>query len=588
MVLGAYGRGKLNENGKLLLDFAEDNKLALLNTFFCTLKSGVSYTFQSANRSKGQARSNHILTKHSDRRLIPCVSVRRPPLEAPESDHNLVYAKVRIPRRSAPNRRKRDRAKETSKLADLRRLMTDPNLRCQVANAMVYHRSATDMAYVMLSTAAELVPRSKRPRGAQGWCAGQGVETEMDAGWQQREEARRHFRAQPHNSNLRKAVKMAGKNLRKVRKAAVLSLFWDFVRKLETRTREGDQAGFYKHLKTMNVEGKRHDGSAYVNAENGVLLRDVELIRERWVRWFHTLLNAKSPRLDPNITEGLDQCSENMPLGVQPTMHELTDVIRLLSNGTTVGPDGVSVELFKITLNGDPSLRRRLFDIVVRIWRGGEVPQQWKYVIIMVLHEKKDRTECGNYRGISLVAYAGKILLKVIVRRLSEYCERVGILPEEQSGFRPNRSTTDMMFVIRRLQELTRKKQVPLYECFIDLTKAYDSVDRILLWTVFARFGVPQNMISVIRQFHDGMRACVRLDDRVYSGWFAVEQGLRQGCVLAPLLFNIFFVAVINVASERFKAGKGIMDALVHLRKKRGAGGRGEATVGESLLETSF
>ena len=109
------------------------------------------------------------------------------------------------------------------------------------------------------------------------------------------------------------------------------------------------------------------------------------------------------------------------------------------------------------------------------------MPQQWKDTIIMVLHKKKDRTECGNYRGISLVAHAGKILLKIVVRRLSKYCERVRILPEEQSGFRPNRSTTDRMFVIRRLQKLARKKLVPLYVCFIDLTKAYDSVDRTLL-----------------------------------------------------------------------------------------------------------
>ena len=100
---------------------------------------------------------------------------------------------------------------------------------------------------------------------------------------------------------------MAGKNLGEVRKAAVLSFFWEFVRKLETRTREGDQAGFYKHLKTMNLEGKRDHSSAYVKYEKDVLLRDVELILERWVRWFYTLLNAKSPRLDPNIAEGCYQ-----------------------------------------------------------------------------------------------------------------------------------------------------------------------------------------------------------------------------------------------------------------------------------------
>ena len=209
-------------------------------------------------------------------------------------------------------------------------------------------------------------------------------------------------------------------------------------------------------------------------------------------------------------------------------MQELTDAIRSLANGNAVGPDGVSVELFKITLNGDHALRRRLLDIVVRFfWGGGEVPQQWKDAIIMVLYKKKDRTECGNYRGISLVAYTGKLLLKIIARRLSEYCELVGILPEAQSGFRPNSSTTDMMFVFCRLQELARKKRIPLYVCFIDLTKAYDSTDRTLLWTVLARFGVPQNMISVIRQFHGGMRARGGLQ---WNNVFVKGACLRPSC----------------------------------------------------------
>ena len=60
----------------------------------------------------------------------------------------------------------------------------------------------------------------------------------------------------------------------------------------------------------------------------------------------------------------------------------------------------------------------------------------------MILNKEKDRAEYGNYRDISLVAYAGNILLKIIARHLSEYCDRVGMLTEEQSGFRPNSSTT--------------------------------------------------------------------------------------------------------------------------------------------------
>ena len=93
---------------------------SLMNIFVCTPKNGVSYMFQSANHSKGQARLDYILTKQADRRLIRCVNVRRPPLDVLESDHNLVYAKVRMPRRSAPNRRKGDNTRETPKLVDLR------------------------------------------------------------------------------------------------------------------------------------------------------------------------------------------------------------------------------------------------------------------------------------------------------------------------------------------------------------------------------------------------------------------------------------------------------------------------------------
>ena len=100
------------------------------------------------------------------------------------------------------------------------------------------------------------------------------------------------------------------------------------------------------------------------------------------------------------------------------------------------------------------------------------MPQQWKDATIKVLHTKKDGSDCGNYRGVALVSHAGKALLKIVAHRLSGLCETGGILPEEQCGFRPGRSTVDMLFVMRRLQELGRQRETPLYMCFIDLQKS--------------------------------------------------------------------------------------------------------------------
>ena len=135
------------------------------------------------------------------------------------------------------------------------------------------------------------------------------------------------------------------------------------------------------------------------------------------------------------------------------------------------------------------------------------------------------------------------------------------------AGF-DRRSTADMMFVVRRMQEIGRKVGVSLFMCFIDLQKAYDTVDHILLWQVLTRIGVPPQMIAaVIRQFHDRMRACVRPDDGICSDWFEVEQGLRQGCVLSPILFDIFFAAVLNVVLQRFSEDLAILAELVHLKE---------------------
>ena len=154
-------------------------------------------------------------------------------------------------------------------------------------------------------------------------------------------------------------------------------------------------------------------------------------------------------------------------------------------------------------------------------WHQREVLPRWRDAGINVLH-KKDKTECGNYRGISLVAHARKSLLTIVATRLSAPYEARNLLPEEQCGFRPHRWTTDIMFAVRRLQELRGKARVPLFLCFIDLQKSYDTVDRTRLMHVLASVGVPQQIIEAIRHFHDEMKACVRNDDGRCSELFEV------------------------------------------------------------------
>ena len=334
-----------------------------------------------------------------------------------------------------------------------------------------------------------------------------------------------------------RALRKACRNLREIIQAAEDRYLEVSACELEDFIVAGHVRGWYRHLKgRQKFQGKNLGSTQYIRNEDRKLLRKLTEIRARWRRYFTSLLNTTSTALNRTYIEDLSQKPTALSLGDPPVVSETKKALRSMANGKAMGPDELPAELLKLGLSDiSQEILLAFYGIIVAVWMTGEVPQNWKDATIKVSHKKKDRTECSNYRGLSLVAHAGKVLLKIVANRLGDFCKEAGILPEEQCGFRPQRSITDMMFVVRRLQELGRTSNTPLDICFIDLAKAYDSVDLVLLWEVLACFGDSPRMIKVLRIIHDGMRARVQLDDGDFSAWFNVCQGLRQGCVLSPL-----------------------------------------------------
>ena len=106
------------------------------------------------------------------------------------------------------------------------------------------------------------------------------------------------------------------------------------------------------------------------------------------------------------------------------------------------------------------------------------MPEEWKESIIVPIHKKGDKTDCNNYRGISLLPTTYKILSNILLSRLTPYAKE--IIGDHQCGFRRNRSTIDHIFCIRK----KLRKNGSTMKLFIDFKKAYDSVRREVLYKI--------------------------------------------------------------------------------------------------------
>ena len=130
--------------------------------------------------------------------------------------------------------------------------------------------------------------------------------------------------------------------------------------------------------------------------------------------------------------------------------------------------------------------------LITSIWKKEKLPEEWKESIIIPIHKEGDKTDCSNYRGISLLPTTYKILFNILLSRLIPYVKE--IIGDHQCGFRHNRSTIDHIFCIRQILE---KK--PVHQLFINFKKAYDSVRREVLYKILIEFGIPRKLVRLIK-----------------------------------------------------------------------------------------
>ncbi|KAI3424484.1 hypothetical protein D9Q98_010032 [Chlorella vulgaris] len=207
---------------------------------------------------------------------------------------------------------------------------------------------------------------------------------------------------------------------------------------------------------------------------------------------------------------------------------------KLSSSSACLGP--LKAVLIKAGRDALTPVLAALFNAV---FRSGCFPPEWSLGAITPIHKKGDTADPNNYRGITVGHILGKLYALAINTRLNTWLETQGLRARGQAGFRQGYRTVDNCFILRALAERARSRGVKLYLCAVDFEKAFDSVDRPLLWAALQRAGIGGTMLQAIQAMYADVPVCVRTEEGL-SGCFQSVLGVKQGCPLSPLLFGIF------------------------------------------------
>jgi hypothetical protein len=331
------------------------------------------------------------------------------------------------------------------------------------------------------------------------------------------------------------------------------------VTQAEQAAKNGDSRTVFKITKKLS----NRDGITQhpVRRQNGTLLDNPEEEINRWKEHFQSVLNiffTDSTSVDPDISPRTINTRIRVTL---PSKTEVINSIKSLPNNKAAGIDGIPAEFFKACPNISAE---KLLPLIHYIWENETYPSEMKDGIIVKLPKKGDLTQCNNWRGICVQPIASKIVARILLERIKTHIEAQ--LDDEQAGFRTGSSCIDHINTLRIIIEQCVEFRSPLHLLFIDFEKAFDSVRREYIWAALRNKGIPEKIIAIIKASYDGA-TCRVLHRGKLSEQFQVHSGVRQGCLLSPLLFLLVISDVLRKALANSNRGIRwtLFDRLNHL-----------------------